>query len=190
MRYFIFLLVFCFTLPAHAVEKLEWWDLNVAMQFNKNWSVGAKEFVGWGDNHRWIRYSSSDKPFSFEYRDVQFKDGTRDENWYRLQWKHLNKEGFYYWSRLEYREIDGTKSHLRYRPRIGYKKNIGALGNTYIFIEPHWNMKDNTVPLIMTYVGTSWNVGNYNLGVFLQSQSDDKYDMQRVFLGTDITYKF
>lgn len=188
VKFLIFIFLF-FSLPAFAaVEQFERTEVNLDFNYNSSISFGFKEFANHGNWHRWIRYKFIGTPHQIEFRNVQFLNGTRNENWYRYQFKNIDGN-FFYWSRFEYREIGGKLSHLRYRPRIGFKHKVKSWGTPYIFVEPHWNTKDNKIPLIMTYVGTKWMHSKYDFGVFIQTQSNNHYDMQRIFVGLDFLYK-
>ena len=156
------------------------WDVEVTDQIR----VGVKSFVNHDMTHKWIRYSVDDTPLSVEFRRFD----NPDINAYRLQLKHINKN-FFYWSRFEYRDYDHKENHLRYRPRIGVKTKIGKLGSPYFFIEPHYVVETKEVPLIMTYLGTKYKFNKFDIGLFVQGQSDDRFNMKRVFFGTEFLVK-
>ena len=156
------------------------WDIQVSDQVR----VGVKSFVNNSMSHKWARYSFKENPVSLEFR----RFNNPYINAYRLQVKHVNSK-FFYWSRFEYRDYDYKDNHLRYRPRIGFKTKLQKLGSPYFFIEPHYVVETKKVPLIMTYLGTKYKFNKFDVGFFVQGQSDDRYNMKRVFFGTEFLVK-
>lgn len=181
------IMLFAMTMATSAVastEMFERTETNFDWEVTDEIKIGVKSFINNDFSHKWIRYSVKDTPISIEYR--QFKNPSIDN--YRLQIKHANSK-FFYWSRFEYRDIDGKENQLRYRPRIGFKTKTNIFGNPYIFVEPHYVVETKDIPLIMTYIGTKYKFKKFDLGVFVQGQSDDKYNMKRVFFGTEVLVK-
>jgi len=184
---FIILLLTAF--PALAdIERFERTELNFDFKVNNELSFGIKQFHNHPDNHEWIRYKIKDTPYQFEYRRQTLND--QKLNNVRFQIKHYDN-GFFYWSRFEYRERQRRDNQLRYRPRIGYKwQKYELIGQPYIFVEPHYVIDTKQIPLIMTYVGTKWKGKKVDYGIFVQTQSNDRYQPRRIWVGTEILIKF
>ena len=135
-------------------------------------TVGYRDGHNNNSNHLILRYDL-DKKHRVEYRKVDEID------WYRYQYKHIKKNGFFYNSRFEYRSND----IFRYRPQFGYKNKF------FVIFEPHiqyeYGLKQTQV-----FIGREFKFDNFTVSPFLEYDVNKEFVYKTHFFGVDLKYRF
>ena len=169
------------------------WSNRVENNFTvdgKHWGIGGRSYMNYGTSHVILRYKF-DGRWASQYRYVTNKGGDTIEHWFRLQHKDIKLWAFFWDSRIEYRIKESRDDAFRFRPQTGFKFNVHRRAKAYYIIEPHWEYdfgkSKGYYKFAQNFIGFDMMLNkNVSLGPFIEIDTNDNWEKELVFLGTQL----
>lgn len=169
---------------------------NYKVKFSNGITVGGRRYLDYDANytHDILRWDI-DKTNRLEYRYTKKRGEVK--HWYRYQHKDWKKGCWFYNSRYEYRDQpDRDYNVFRYRPQMGCKQKFeNKAWRFYYILEPQIQWSGNTHDWKFShaqhFLGVDFKITDkLEFGPFIEIDTDDSWQHERWFVGTELNYKF
>lgn len=159
----------------------------------EHWGVGGRLYMNYSTSHAILRYKF-DGSWSSQYRYVTKKGGDAIEHWFRLQHKDLNLMSFFLQSRIEYRIKVSSSDVILYRPQIGFKLDAIENVKAYYIAEPQWEYdfgkREGYFKVMQHFFGFDIELDEHvSFGPFIEIDTNDEWQVELIFLGTQLEVK-